>query len=106
MFTIAELAAAAPLRLPLPVVVVDNGGYGEIRDAMAEREDPVQAVDLDVPDFAGLARALGCAGVVVDDGVTLAAALERGLEADRPTVLHLREGDGARPIAASAGATA
>ena len=61
MFTVAELAAAAQLRLPLPVVVVDNGGYGEIRNEMAEREDPVHAVDLDVPDFAALGRALGCA---------------------------------------------
>ena len=30
-----ELATAAQLRLPLPVVVFDNGGYGEIRDEMA-----------------------------------------------------------------------
>ena len=63
MFTIAELAAAAQLRLPLPVVVVDNAGYGEIRDQMAERGDPVHAVDLDRLDFAALGRALGCEGV-------------------------------------------
>ena len=36
MFTIAELAAAAELRLALPLVVVDNGGYGEIRNEMAD----------------------------------------------------------------------
>jgi thiamine pyrophosphate-dependent acetolactate synthase large subunit-like protein len=106
MFTVAELAAAAQLRLPLPVVVVDNGGYGEIRNEMAEREDPVHAVDLDVPDFAGLGRALGCAGAVVDDGATLVDALERGFAADRPTVLHVHEGDGARPVTASVGASA
>ncbi|HWH94774.1 MAG TPA: 5-guanidino-2-oxopentanoate decarboxylase [Baekduia sp.] len=106
MFTVAELAAAAQLRLPLPVVVVDNGGYGEIRNEMAEREDPVHAVDLDVPDFAGLGRALGCAGAVVDDGATLVDALERGFAADRPTVLHVHESDGARPVTASVGASA
>ncbi len=53
MFTVAELAAAAQLRLPLPVVVVDNAGYGEIRNEMAERGDPVHAVDLDVTRLRG-----------------------------------------------------
>jgi thiamine pyrophosphate-dependent acetolactate synthase large subunit-like protein len=99
MFTIAELAAAAQLRLPLPVVVVDNGGYGEIRDEMAEREDPVHAVDLEVLDFAALGRALGCEGLAVDDEGALAEALERGFAADRPTVLHVHEGDGPGPVA-------
>jgi thiamine pyrophosphate-dependent acetolactate synthase large subunit-like protein len=106
MFTVAELAAAAQLRLPLPVVVVDNAGYGEIRNQMAEREDPVHAVDLDVPDFGALARALGCAGAVVDDGAALVDALERSFAADRPTVLHVHEGDGVGPVTASVGASA
>jgi thiamine pyrophosphate-dependent acetolactate synthase large subunit-like protein len=105
MFTVAELAAAAQLRLPLPVVVVDNGGYGEIRDAMAERDDPVHAVDLETPDFMGLGKALGCTGAVVDDGTPLVDALERGLASDRPTVLHVHEGK-AQPIAATGGASA
>jgi thiamine pyrophosphate-dependent acetolactate synthase large subunit-like protein len=102
MFTIAELAAAAQLRLPLPVVVVDNAGYGEIRNEMAERGDPVHAVDLDVIDFAALGRVLGCEGAVVDDQDGLADALERAFEADRPTVLHLHEDDGAPPLTAGA----
>jgi thiamine pyrophosphate-dependent acetolactate synthase large subunit-like protein len=102
MFTIAELAAAAQLRLALPVVVVDNAGYGEIRNEMAERGDPVHAVDLDLIDFAALGRVLGCEGVVVDDRDGLADALERALEADRPTVLHLHEDDGAPPLTAGA----
>jgi thiamine pyrophosphate-dependent acetolactate synthase large subunit-like protein len=102
MFTIAELAAAAQLRLPLPVVVVDNGGYGEIRDEMADRGDPVHAVDLDALDFAALGRVLGCEGMAVDDQSTLTEALERGFEADRPTVLHVHEGDGPPPATASA----
>jgi thiamine pyrophosphate-dependent acetolactate synthase large subunit-like protein len=102
MFTVAELAAAAQLRLPLPVVVVDNAGYGEIRNEMAERGDPVHAVDLDALDFAALGRVLGCHGVAVDDEFALAEALERGFEADRPTVVHVHEGDGRRPETASA----
>ena len=36
LFTVGELATAAELGLPLPVVVANNGGYGEIRDQMDE----------------------------------------------------------------------
>jgi thiamine pyrophosphate-dependent acetolactate synthase large subunit-like protein len=93
MFTIAELAAAAQLRLALPVVVVDNAGYGEIRNEMAERDDPVHAVDLDRLDFAALGRALGCHGVFAGDRDALDDALERAFAAERPTVVHVPEGD-------------
>ena len=91
MFTVAELAAAAQLCLPLPVVVVDNHGYGEIRNEMVDRGDPVHAVDLDSPDFVRLARALGCHGVRADEPSALAGALADGLIADRPTLIHVRE---------------
>lgn len=90
MFTVAELATAAASRLPLPVVVVDNGGFGEIRDEMLARGDQPLAVDIDAPDFPMLARALGCHGETVEDGDQLARALDTALAADRPTVLHVR----------------
>jgi thiamine pyrophosphate-dependent acetolactate synthase large subunit-like protein len=91
MFTIGELAAAAQLRLPLPVVVVDNSGYGEIRSEMEQRGDEPHAVELDSPDFPALARALGCAGARVDDQQQLEEALETAFAADRPTLLHVLE---------------
>ena len=34
LFTLQELAAARDLGLSLPLVVWNNGGYGEIRDSM------------------------------------------------------------------------
>ncbi|MEW1615701.1 MULTISPECIES: thiamine pyrophosphate-dependent enzyme [unclassified Streptomyces] len=89
MFTVQELAAAAQLRLPLPVIVTDNGGYGEIRNEMAQRGDPVHAVGLPAVDSPALARALGCRGLSVEDGDALEHALERALTADRPTLIHL-----------------
>lgn len=90
MFTIQELAAAAEARLPIVMVVADNGGYGEIGNEMADRDDPVHAVALGRVDFVALAEACGCHGQAVD--VTgLAAAVRAGLAADRPTVLHVRE---------------
>ncbi|MFJ6418540.1 thiamine pyrophosphate-binding protein [Paeniglutamicibacter sp. NPDC091659] len=91
MFTIAELATAAELGLALPIVVVDNGGYGEIHNEMADRGEPVHAVALGRPDFPALARAMGCHGVVVADAGELAAGIKGALDSDRPTLLHIRE---------------
>jgi thiamine pyrophosphate-dependent acetolactate synthase large subunit-like protein len=91
MFTVAELAAGAEAGVALPVVVSDNGGYGEIRREMAERGDPPLGVDLPSPDFAALGRALGCHGVVAEDRAALDAALEHAFAADRPTVIHVPE---------------
>jgi acetolactate synthase-1/2/3 large subunit len=94
MFTVAELASAAALRLPLPVIVVDNGGYGEIRDEMAQRGDPVHAVDFAPPDLPALAVALGCHGVTVKGRAELAGALHSAFAADRPTLIHISEQTG------------
>ena len=91
MFTIAELATAAQLGLALPIVIVDNGGYGEIRNEMADRDEPVHAVALGSPDFPALAQAMGCHGISVSEASELTAAIEQALTADRPTVLHVRE---------------
>lgn len=95
MFTVAELATAAEQRIALPVVVVDNEGYGEIRNEMAERSDPVHAVTFPAPDFAALGRAVGCDGVTVDldagaEPASLTNAIRDALVADRPTVIHVR----------------
>jgi thiamine pyrophosphate-dependent acetolactate synthase large subunit-like protein len=91
MFTVGELAAGAQERVALPVVVVDNGGYGEIRKEMAERGDPALGVDFDSPDFAALGRSLGCHGVRAQSRSELDDALERAFAADRPTVIHVPE---------------
>jgi acetolactate synthase-1/2/3 large subunit len=76
MFSVQELATAVEQRLPFTVVVVDNGGYGEIRDQMLDRGIPPLGVDLFVPDLAAVATALGCAA-------STAGSLEELLEAVR-----------------------
>ena len=58
LFTVAELATAAELGLPLPVVVPNNGGYGEIRDQMLEAGHRPVGVDLRVPDLPEARRGL------------------------------------------------
>lgn len=91
MFSIQELATAAAERLSLPILVFDNGGYGEIRNEMADRGEPVHSVALGSPDFAALAEALGCIGLRLDDPHDLGERVRAAFAADRPTVIHLRE---------------
>ncbi len=98
MFTVAELATAADLAMPLPVVIVDNSGYGEIRNEMIDRDDPVRAVTFRSPDFAALGRALGCRGVTITDPAELTQAVREALAADVATVIHLIHRDPAASI--------
>ncbi|HTX11674.1 MAG TPA: 5-guanidino-2-oxopentanoate decarboxylase [Solirubrobacteraceae bacterium] len=91
MFTLAELAAAAQAGVGLAIVVVDNGGYGEIRAEMEDRGDAPIGVELPAPDFVALAQALGCRGEHVEFPAELAAALEGARSAPEPTLIHTNE---------------
>ncbi|MGC0328427.1 5-guanidino-2-oxopentanoate decarboxylase [Streptomyces sp. SAI-170] len=90
-FTVQELATAAQLGLPLPVVVFDNGGYGEIRDEMAARGDTPTAVDLAPVDLPALARAYGGHGTRVCTPRELADALTEALGRPGPTLITVPE---------------
>jgi acetolactate synthase-1/2/3 large subunit len=89
LFSVQELATVVDLRLPLPIVVADNGGYREIRDQQAARSIPPVGVDLPVPDLAALATAFGAHGVHTTDPGALTALVADALSADRPTLIHL-----------------
>jgi acetolactate synthase-1/2/3 large subunit len=89
LFSVQELATAVDLRLPLPIVVVDNGGYREIRDQQERRGIPPVGVDLAAPDLATLATAFGARGAATTDPGALTALVADALSADRPTVIHL-----------------
>ncbi|WP_405715261.1 MULTISPECIES: thiamine pyrophosphate-binding protein [unclassified Streptomyces] len=86
-FSVQELATAVQLQLPLPVVVFDNGGYGEIRDEMVSRGDRPTAVDLPPVDLPALARAYGGHGVRAGSPEALAEALRHALNTPGPTLI-------------------
>jgi len=90
MFSIQELVTATELRLALPVIIVDNGGYAEIREQMLDRGITPQGVDLYRPDFAALARAIGAHGIETSAVGELGTLAAQALRADRPTVIHLQ----------------
>ncbi|GHB28622.1 putative 2-ketoarginine decarboxylase AruI [Streptomyces viridiviolaceus] len=90
-FSVQELATAAQLPLPIPVVVFDNGGYGEIREQMAARGDTPAAVDLPSVDLSALARAYGGHGTTVRSPEELADALSEALNTSGPTLITVPE---------------
>lgn len=84
-----EFATAVQYRLPILVVVVDNGMYGTIR-MHQEREYPgrVSGTALKNPDFAAYARAFGGHGERVERTDDFAPAFERALASGKPSILH------------------
>lgn len=95
MFSVQELITAVEQGITLTVICVDNGGYGEIRQNMADRSLSPVGVDLVQPDWATLANAFGARGVTVDSVLELPLALKEALESSGTTLLHLRIGAGA-----------
>jgi acetolactate synthase-1/2/3 large subunit len=90
-FTIGELASAVELGLPVPVLVWNNRGYGEIKQYMADRDIPQIGVDIYTPDFQAIARGFGCHAVTAESLAHLADTLGSAVRADRPTVIEIDE---------------
>jgi acetolactate synthase-1/2/3 large subunit len=84
-----ELATAVQYKLPLLVILLDNGMYGTIR-MHQEKNYPqrVVATQLHNPDFAAYAQAFGAHGERVEDTASFAPALQRALASGKPAVLH------------------
>jgi 5-guanidino-2-oxopentanoate decarboxylase len=91
LFTAPELAAAVELGLPLPIVLWDNDGFGEIDDLMTARGIPAIGVRPKNPDFAALAGAFGCRLREPRDPAGVETAVVEALAADRPTIIRLRQ---------------
>jgi acetolactate synthase-1/2/3 large subunit len=96
LMTGQELATATGYRAgkgsgKLIVIVVDNGTYGTIR-MHQEREYPgrVSGSDLFNPDFVALARAYGWQASVIDKTGDFEPLFTAALNADGPTLLHLK----------------
>ena len=88
MFSVQELITLVEQRLPVPVIVVDNGGYQEIKDQEAARGIPPIGVELRTPDLAALAVAMGARGVRTTSTAELTELVGGALGADGPTLIH------------------
>ena len=91
LMTGQELATAVQQRLPLVVLVFDNGQYGTIR-MHQERAYPERpfGTALENPDFAAYARSFGAAGFSVTGRGEFADAFAEARGCGRPAVVHVR----------------
>lgn len=90
-FTLAELGTAAELALPLPVILWNNGGLGQIRDGMTAAGMKEIAVAARNPEFRALANAFGCRAARPDSLEELGDALHVALRQEPPTLIEIRE---------------
>ncbi|MHB6907448.1 thiamine pyrophosphate-binding protein [Streptomyces sp. DB-54] len=90
MYSLAELATARQYDLPVTWLIVDDGGYGILREYMTDAfgATSAEATELTRPDFVALAGAFGVPAVRTDPE-RLAADLAAALAAPGPSVVVL-----------------
>ncbi|MEW2044558.1 thiamine pyrophosphate-binding protein [Streptomyces sp. NPDC005476] len=88
LYSIAELATARQYDLNVTWLIVDDGGYGILREYMTDAFGESTATELTRPDFVALAESFGVPGVRTSPG-TLEADLANALAAPGPSVLVL-----------------
>ena len=90
MYSIQALWSAADLKLPMTIVIVNNGGYAALSEFLSHfnLKEPI-GTEVRGIDFASLARSLGCAGVRVDRSAELARTLQDALESPVPILVDV-----------------
>ncbi|MYU18529.1 thiamine pyrophosphate-binding protein, partial [Streptomyces sp. SID8361] len=88
MYSITELATAHQYQLPVTWLIVDDGGYGILREYMTDTFGEATATELSRPDFAALAESFGVPAVRTTPE-RLRADLAGALTAPGPSVVVL-----------------
>ncbi|HEY1933309.1 MAG TPA: thiamine pyrophosphate-dependent enzyme [Acetobacteraceae bacterium] len=93
MYQAAELATAMRHRLPLVVVVFDDGAFGNVRRIQQEHYgNRLIACDLTNPDFVKFAESFGMAAFRADSPERLERALRDAFALDAPALVHVKVG--------------
>lgn len=91
-FTMQELGVAAQEELSLPIVIYNDGGYGEIRRTEEDRHPGKRiGVDLRTPDFVKLAATYGIAGRRVTEPAELEDEVRAALGRRGPTIIEMED---------------
>jgi benzoylformate decarboxylase len=90
MYSIQALWSAADLKLPLTVVIVNNGGYAALTE-FSSHFNIKQLVGTKLPgiDFVRLAESLGCKAARVDRPADLSEALKTAIASPGPYLLDV-----------------
>ncbi|MGW6924273.1 thiamine pyrophosphate-binding protein [Streptomyces sp. NPDC054950] len=88
LYSIAELATARQYDLNVTWLIVDDGGYGILREYMTDAFGEPTATELTRPDYVALAESFGVPGVRTSPE-TLEADLAKALSTPGPSVVLL-----------------
>ncbi|MFI6693182.1 thiamine pyrophosphate-binding protein [Streptomyces sp. NPDC050433] len=88
MYSIAELATARQYDLPVTWLIVDDGGYGILREYMTDAFGETTGTELARPDFVALAESFGVPAVRTSPEA-LREDLSKALAAPGPSVVVL-----------------
>ncbi|MFF1253590.1 thiamine pyrophosphate-binding protein [Pseudarthrobacter sp. NPDC058329] len=86
MYSVSELATAKQHNVPVTWLIVDDGGYGILREYMVGAFGKATATELARPDFVKLAEAFGVPATKVAPE-DVGKALKAGFAADGPNVV-------------------
>jgi len=89
MMTMAELETAHRLRLPLVVLIWNDGAYGLIEMHQRRKFGHVMGTRWENPDFVQLARSFGVEGVRVCSAGELTGVLRKALAVRGPVVIDI-----------------
>ncbi|BCM67076.1 MULTISPECIES: thiamine pyrophosphate-binding protein [Streptomyces] len=88
LYSIAELATAKQYDLPVTWLIIDDGGYGILREYMTDAFGRPTATELHRPDYVALAESFGVPGVRTTPE-TLEDDLRKALSTPGPSVVVL-----------------
>jgi len=102
LFTATELATAVQFRIPIVVVLVNDGAYGNVRRIQAQQfGNRLIASDLRNPDFRRFVESFGALALRAETPEALRGALATALAADGPAVIEIPAGPMPDPWALS-----
>jgi acetolactate synthase-1/2/3 large subunit len=94
MFNVQELASAVRHRIPVVVIVFNDGAYGNVRNMQKTLHgNRLIGSDLANPDFVRLGESFGIASHRVTDAEGLRRKLEQSLAANEPALIEVPCGD-------------
>ena len=88
-FGAMELETASRNNLPFTVVIMNNGGWGNIRFEQGKQFSETNATELSVASYEKVADAFGGYGERVDDAAALGPAIRRAIDSGKPAVVNV-----------------
>jgi acetolactate synthase-1/2/3 large subunit len=94
----AELETMMRMRLPVTIILLNNGVLGFQRDAETVKfGNYTSACHFGDVDHAAIARACGCPSVRIENPADIASALKRGIEGSEPLLIEVVTAPEAHP---------